>query len=41
MVVVSAKIIIFDPKNGGIVAIHIGNTSITKNSDKSIVAATL
>jgi hypothetical protein len=41
MVVVSAKIKVFDPQNGGIVVIYIENTSITKNNDKSIVAVTL
>jgi hypothetical protein len=42
MVVMSAKRIIFDPKNGGIIVICIENTSITKNDDnKSIAAVTL
>jgi hypothetical protein len=40
MVVESAKIIIFDPQNEGIVVIYIENTSITKNNDESIVAVT-
>ena len=41
MVVVSAKIIIFDPRNEDIVVIDIRSTSMIKNNDKSVVAVTL